>query len=91
MGQELMCGQRGRGRVDDTSFRAGARDQRVQLLALSVGGSVRRAFGRDPDAQSFRASPEVEQHAAQEEDLGALDQRPLAARTLCHLEESMGQ
>jgi len=86
--QEFVGGVRDRRGVDDATVSAGVGNERVHLFALHVCGCVGRAFGCEPDAQSFRDSPDVEQHTAQEEDLEALAKRSLAARTLCHLGES---
>src|SRR5207253_7351885 len=83
VGQELVCGDWSRGRIDYTSG-AGLGDERVQLFALRGGGSVGGAFCCEPDPQSFSGSPGVEQDTAHEEDLEALTERPLAAHTLCH-------
>jgi hypothetical protein len=91
VGQKLGCGKGSRRRIYDTSVGAGVGDERIHLFALRVCGSVRRAFSCEPDAQSFRDSPDVEQHTAQKEDLEALAKRSFAARSLYHLGESMRQ
>jgi hypothetical protein len=70
--QEFVCGKGSRRRIYDTSAGAGVGEERIHRLALCVCGSVSRAFSREPDPQSFRDSPDVEQHTAHDEDLEAL-------------------
>lgn len=82
--QEFVCGEARRRRINDTSLGASAGDERIHCFALRVRGSVCRAFGPEPDAQTPRESPHVEQHTAQDEDLEALAKRSLTARSLCH-------
>ncbi len=84
VGQEFVCGETMRRRIDHTSFGASADDERIHRFAPRVGESVLRAFCCQPDAKTFRESPHVEQHSTQNEDLEALAKRPLAARSLCH-------
>ena len=72
VGQEFVRGEASRRRIDHTSFGTSADDERIHRFALRVGGSVRRAFSCEPDAQTLRESPYVEQHTAQDEDLEAL-------------------
>jgi hypothetical protein len=86
--QEFVCRKGSRRGIYDTSVGAGVGDERVHLFALGVCGRVRRAFSCEPDAQSFRDSPHVEQHTAHDEDLEALAKRSFAARSLYHLGES---
>jgi hypothetical protein len=82
--QEFVCREARRRRIDHTSFGASADDERIHRFALRVGGSVRRAFSCEPDAQTLRESPYVEQHTTQDEELETLAKRSLAARSLCH-------
>ena len=90
VGQEFVCGN-GRGRrINDTSLGARVGDERIHLFALRVCGGIRRAFSCEPDAQSFRDSPDVEQHTAQEENLEALAKRAFAARSLYHVASLRG-
>jgi hypothetical protein len=84
VGQEFVCGEASRRRIDHTPFGASADDERIQRFALRVGGSVGRAFTCEPDAETLRESPYVEQHTTQGEELEALAKRSLAARSLCH-------
>jgi hypothetical protein len=64
VGQEFVCGNAGRRGIYDTSLGAGMGDERVHLFALRVCGSVGRAFGCQPDADSLCDPPHVEQHTA---------------------------
>jgi len=84
VGQELVCGKGSRRRIDDAYVGVGVGDERIHRFALGVCRRVCRAFGCETDAQSFRDSPDVEQHAAQDEDLEALAKRSFAARSLYH-------
>jgi hypothetical protein len=84
VGQKLVDGEASRSRIDDPSLGASANDERVHLIALYVCGRVRRAFRCEPNAQTLRESPDVEQHTAQDEELEALAKRSLATRSLCH-------
>jgi hypothetical protein len=90
VGQEFVCGNGSGRRIYDTSLGARVGDERIHLFALRVCGGIRRAFSCEPDAQSFRDSPDVEQHTAQEENLEALAKRSFAARSLYHLASLRG-
>ena len=72
VGQELLGGDGSRRRIDDTVVGAGLGHERIHLFALRGRGSVSRDFGCEPDAHSFRDSPGVEEHPAQDEDLEPL-------------------